>query len=201
MTRTLGGSMRRTTALTAAAAVLALAGCSKSEPTVNTAPASNVPPAAGSTTAAAPAKTSTTSAAPKKAKLGDTVTIKTRNTDLAVTLVKIVDPAKGADEFMNPAAGHHYVAVQIRIVNNGQAVYSDDPAVDVKAKNAAGETMSTAFTTTTAGADMPTSVDLTPGDTALGFVDFEVPDGQKITQVQYAVAMVGGDGVAQWTLS
>lgn len=188
--------MRRTLLL--AAATLLLAGCSKSTPTVNTQPVQA--PAAASTSAPSKAATSTPSAPAKKAKLGDTVNIKARDTDLAVTLVKIVDPAKGTDEFMHPDVGKHYVAVQIRIVNQGQKVYSDDPAADVKAKNADGESMSTAFTTTTAGADLPTSVDLTPGDAALGFVDFEVPDGQKITQVQYALVSFGGDSVAQWTV-
>lgn len=187
--------MRRT--LTAAVLTLAagLSACSSAK--VNTTPAQPNEPAA---TTAHSAAAATTSSAPKKAHLGDTVDIAGRNTKLAVTLVKIVDPAKGSDEFTIPDAGKHFVAVQIKIVNQGTSVYSDDPQADVKVKNAAGETMSIAFATTTAGADMPSSVDLTPGDTALGFVDFQVPDGQKIAQVQYALISLGGDSVAQWTI-
>lgn len=190
--------MRRTLLL--ASAALLLAGCSSTSPTVNTEPV-KVPAAVTTNPPPKEAASTTSSAVARKAKLGDTIEIKARGTDLAVTLVRIVDPAKGGDELIHPAAGHHYVAVQVRIVNKGQKVYSDDPVVNVKAKNADGEAMSKTFTTTTAGADMPTSVDLTPGDTALGFVDFEVPDGQKIAQVQYALTTFGGDGVAQWTLS
>lgn len=186
-------------ALTAAAVLAAAAGltaCTSSS--VNTTPANVASTPAGAVhSSAAPA---TVSSAPKKARLGDTVNISDQKTSLAVTLVKIVDPAKGADEFTVPDAGKHFVAVQIKVVNTGKAVYSDDPQADVKVKNAAGETMSIAFATTTAGADMPLSVDLTPGDTALGFVDFQVPDGQKIAQVQYAVISFRGDNVAQWTL-
>ena len=188
--------MRRTV-LPAAAVALMLAGCSRPVASVNTTPAPNTP----STTAAAQAATTPTPSKPsKQAKVGDTVTIAARDTHLAVTLVKIVDPAKGADDFSVPAKGKHFIAVQIRVTNTGTAVYSDNPVVDVKAKNAAGESMSMAFATTTAGADMPSSVDLVPGDTALGFVDFEVPDGQKIAQVQYALFSFGGDNVAQWTI-
>lgn len=186
-------------ALTAAAVLAAAAGltaCTSSS--VNTTPANVASTPAGAVhSSAAP---TTASSAPKKARLGDTVNISDQKTSLAVTLVKIVDPAKGSDEFTVPDPGKHFIAVQIRVVNQGASVYSDDPQADVKVKNAAGETMSIAFGTTTAGADMPTSVDLTPGDTALGFVDFQVPDGQKIAQVQYALISLGGDNVAQWTI-
>ena len=187
--------MRRTPTIAAALTLTAALGaCSSAK--VNTTPA-NSAAAAATTHAAAPTSAST---APKKAHLGDTIEISGRDTKLAVTLVKIVDPAKGSDEFTVPGAGKHFVAVQIRIANQGDSVYSDDPQADVQVKNAAGETMSIVFATTTAGADMPSSVDLTPGDTALGFVDFEVPDGQKITQVQYALVSLGGNHVAQWML-
>jgi len=191
--------MRRTLS---AAAVLALAGATAacSSNTVSTAPANTATTQAAAAHSTAPVAAATTSAPQKKAHLGDTVNIGGRDTSLAVTLVKIVDPAQGSDEFTKPDAGKHFVAVQIRVVNKGQKVYSDDPAADVKVKNAVGETMSIAFATTTAGADMPNSVDLTPGDTALGFVDFQVPDGQKIAQVQYALLSFGGDSVAQWTI-
>jgi len=191
--------MHRT--LSAAAAVALAAGltaCSLSK--VSTTPANGPTAPAAAAHSTAPSTAATTSAPQKKAGLGDTINVTDRDTNLAVTLVKIVDPAQGSDEFTKPEAGKHFVAVQVRIVNKGQKVYSDDPAADVKVKNAVGETMSIAFATTTAGADMPNSVDLTPGDTALGFVDFQVPDGQKIAQVQYALISLGGDHVAQWTI-
>ena len=191
--------MHRT--LSAAAAVALATGltaCSSSKVSTTPANSPTVPAAAAHSTA--PSTAATTSASQKKAGLGDTIEISGRDTKLAVTLVKIVDPAKGSDDIIVPDAGKHFVAVQVRIVNKGQKVYSDDPAADVKVKNAVGETMSIAFATTTAGADMPNSVDLTPGDTALGFVDFQVPDGQKIAQVQYALLSFGGDSVAQWTI-
>lgn len=185
--------MRRTLTATAAIALTAALGACTSAK-VSTTPAS--PNEVATTSHAATSAT----AAPRKARLGDTIDISDQKTKLAVTLVKIVDPAKGADEFTVPDAGKHFIAVQVRVTNKGAAVYSDDPAAEVKVKNAAGESMSMAFATTTAGADMPNSVDLVPGDTALGFVDFQVPDGQRIAQVQYAVISFGGDNVAQWTI-
>lgn len=195
--------MRRTLSTAAVIALTAaLAACTSSN--VNTTPAANQvqTSAAGHTSsAAAPASPSSSSAPQKKAGVGDTISLKGHldGDVLEVTLVKVVDPAQGADEFTKPDTGKHFVAIQIKIVNRGQKVYSDDPQMDVKVKNAAGETMSIAFATTTAGADMPSSVDLTPGDTALGYVDFQVPDGQKITQVQYTLSGLD-DHVAQWTI-
>lgn len=188
--------MRRTPTIAAVLTLAATLGACTSAH-VNTTPAN--PGTTSTTTHGAPA--ASTSVA-KKAGVGDTVNINGSKPGdvLAVTLVKIVDPAPPKDEFLTPDAGKRFVAIQIKIVNDGKNVYSDDPQADVKAKDAAGEEMELAFGSTNAGAELPSSVDLTPGDQALGYVSFQVPTGTKITQVQYALISFGGDHVAQWTI-
>lgn len=191
--------MRRTIIATTALAAATLTGCSATSTSVNTTPAAT---SAATSQAAAKASAATTSAAPKKAGIGDTLDIDGSQPGdvLQVTVTKVVDPAPAKDEFLTPDPGKRFVAIRIKIVNKGHAVYSDDPQADVKAKDAAGEDMELAFGGTAAGADMPSSVDLSPGDSQLGYVAFSVPNGQKITQVQYALVALGGDHVAQWTI-
>lgn len=181
-------------AMTTAAAAFALAGC-QSTTTVNTTPANTSAAAAThAPTKGAPAS----SAAPTKAGIGSAIDLKGDGGDfIQVTLVKIVDPAKSTNEFLTPDAGKHFVAVQLRIVNKGGAVYSDDPQMETKVKDALGESFDVDFADTTAGASMDSGLKLAPGDTALGFLTFQVPDGQKIAQVQYSVSLFGGN-VAQW---
>lgn len=179
-----------------ATAALTLAGCQSTATTVNTTPAgTSAAPAAHTSAKGAPA----TPAAPKKAGVGSTIDLKGEKAGdvLAVTLVKIVDPAKSTNEYITPDAGKRYVAVQLRIVNKGTAVYSDDPQAETSAKDALGESFDVDFSDTAAGVSMTSGLNLAPGDTTLGFLTFQVPDGQKITQVQYSSGLFGGS-VAQW---
>lgn len=192
--------MRRTlTATTAIALTAALGACTSTS--VNTTPvgANQVQTsAAHSSAAAAPA---TSSSAAKKAGVGDTINLnstKAGNT-MQVTLTKVVDPSTAANEFSKPDAGKRYVAVQIRIANHGQATYSEDPQILVKAVDALGQHYDVDFgTDTTAGPSMDSGLKLAPGDATLGFLVFQVPTGQKIVTVQYTLSTLGG-AVAQWT--
>jgi len=190
--------MRRTlSAAVTAAAALALAGCQSTATTVNTTPAgTSAAPAAHTSAKGAPA----TSAAPKKAGVGSTIDLKSSDgAAIQVTLVKIVDPAKPANQYLGPDDGKRFVAVQLRIVNKGTVTYSDDPLAETSAKDALGESFDVDFSDTAAGVSMTSGLDLAAGDTALGFLTFQVPTGQKITQLQYSAGLFG-KSVAQWTV-
>lgn len=104
-----------------------------------------------------------------------------------MTVVSVVDPDSPANQFESPSAGDRYESVQFRIVNSGTSAYQDDPLSEASAKDAAGQNMQLAFVSSTAaGAQMSSSVNLAPGDTALGFITFDVPAGDRIAQVQYS---------------
>jgi hypothetical protein len=180
-------------------AALTLASC-RSTTAVNTTPASTSAAGAPDATSAKSKPAATPTAPAKKAGVGSAIDLKgTGGGALQVTLVKIVDPAAPDNEFLTPSAGTHFVAVQLRIVNKGTAAYSDDPQMETKVKDAEGESFAINFGGTTAGTAMDPGLNLAPGDTALGFLTFQVPDGKKITQVQYSVSLFGGN-VAQWTI-
>jgi hypothetical protein len=136
-----------------------------------------------------PSTSSTPSAT--KAGVGDTIDLsgQTSGDVLAVTVVKVVDPDSANDGFSTPAAGDHYVSVQFRLSNIGKGSYQDDPFSDITAKDASGQSMQQDFmSSTTAGAQLDSSTNLAPGDQALGFETFDVPNGDKIAQVQYALS-------------
>jgi hypothetical protein len=67
--------------------------------------------------------------------------------------------------------------VQFQLVNVGTADYQDDPFVDITAKDSAGQSMQQDFmSSTTAGAHLGSTTNLAPGDKALGFETFDVPN-------------------------
>jgi hypothetical protein len=54
------------------------------------------------------------------------------------------------------------------------------------------------LSTTTAGIQLPSDVNLTTGAKSLGYVTFDVPKGDSVAQAQYALSMFGN--VAQWQI-
>ena len=176
--------------------------------TTDAPPANPVNPAHSS--AASPAAknpgsgTSASSAAPAgPAKVGGSIALAGLNGDekLTVTLVKVADPAKGDDEFSQPAAGKRWVAVQIRVTNTASAAYSDSPSNGAKLIDAQGQQYSETFGNTTLGPAMDGSVKLAPGQSALGVIVFEVPADAKAAMFQFSLDSGFADQTGQWQLS
>lgn len=178
----------------AAAAFIGLgtlaAGCGSSS--VSTTPA-NTP-----TTAPAPSGSSS-----KQAGVGSTIDLSdgSNGNKIAVTVVKVADPDAATNEFETPPAGDRYVSIQYQIVNTGTTTYKDDPEIEITAKDASGQNLQEAIvTSTTAGAQLPSSMNLTPGDKALGYITFEVPTGDKVAQTQYAMNVGLSGTTGQWQI-
>jgi hypothetical protein len=172
------------------------AGCSlPSSSTVSTSAKST-----GSSTAtgAATAKASTKSAA----KVGDTIALSGFEGEKAdVTVVKVVDHPKGADEFTAPESGKRFYAVQFRIKDTGGKAYSDSPSNGAKLVDSDGQSYQADFSDTRAGAGFPGAVNIAPGSSGLGFITFQVPTGAKITQIQFGLDSGMADQTGQWTVS
>lgn len=184
-----------------------LAGCSTSSPSVNTTPVSAAPTTAGVPVNVATTSGLSTSAAAStsasKAKLGDTVDLTGEDgAHIQVTLVKLVDPVKATNEFETPSAGKRYVAVQMRIVNLGKKVYDTDPMAELKARDADGEIFDADFSPveTAVGQRMDSGLTLAPGDKTLGVMTLEVPNGVKLTSMQYTIGGLAGRNAAKWVL-
>lgn len=117
-----------------------------------------------------------------------------------MTVTRVVDPDAPSDQVSTPPVGDRFESIQFRIVNTGTGAYQDDPLIDITAKDAAGQNMHQEIVTSTAaGAQMPSAVNLAPGDTALGYLTFDVPVGDKIAQTQYSLN--GGLGTTgEWQI-
>jgi len=181
---------------TAAVLLLAagtLTGCGSIGSTVST--------TAANTTAATKAAASPSQ---KPAGLGDAINLKGVNAgdEIQVTVVKIVDPDTSTDQFSTPDSGDRFVSVEFQIVDNGTNAYQDDPNNDATVKDAAGQAFQPDLEvdTTSAGPQMDSSTDLAPGDKALGYITFDVPTGDKVTTVQYALNGGMAGTVGEWSV-
>lgn len=144
-----------------------------------------------------------TPAAPKVAKVGDTIAL-TGTEDgskLDVTVVKVADPAKSADEFFAPEAGKRWIGVQFRLVNTGTIAYNDSPGNGVKIADSQGQQFTSTFADITAGPSMASAVTLKPGAKALGWIVFEVPKASKGATVQFTMDSGFAEQTGEWQLS
>lgn len=176
------------------------AGCGSSA--VITSPAQA--PSTASTSSNGATSSQATPSSSQKAGVGDTIDLSdsVNGDNIAVTVVKVVDPDTSTNEFVSPTANSRFESIQFRIVDTGTGSYQDDPLVEISAKDASGQTMQQAIVvSTTAGAQMPPSVSLAPGDTALGFVTFDVPSGDKIAQVQYSLNLGLTGATGEWHIA
>ncbi len=189
---------RRTAALLLGAALVALGAtaCGPADSSVSTTAKTSAAPAAGGKTSAAPA-------AKSAAKLGDTIALK--GSDPAntadVTVLKIVDSPDGSDEFTKPADGMRFVAVQFRIKDTSAKAYSDAPQNSAKLLDAQGQSYGTSLSDTKAGPGFQVPVNIAPGESALGFITFEVPKDAKIAKAQFALDSGFAQQTAQWVLA
>ncbi|MET8542661.1 DUF4352 domain-containing protein [Kitasatospora sp. NPDC004799] len=197
----------RTAALLLGAALVAMgatACSSTSGPSVATEPKQTA--AATGSEAAKPAdkpaesKPADTAKAP--AKVGDTIGLKGNDpADTAdVTVVKVVDNAEGEDEFTHPAEGNRFVAIQFRIKASGKKAYSDVPGNSAKVVDTQGQAFGTTIANTKAGPSFQVPANIAPGESALGFVTFEVPKDAKLDKAQFGLDSGFAPQTGQWKL-
>ncbi|MFF4803427.1 DUF4352 domain-containing protein [Streptomyces sp. NPDC001351] len=149
------------------------------------------------------AKSGANARKPDVAKIGDTISLKGTDdgSKLDVTVVKVVDPAKPADEFTQAGAGKRFVGVQFQLVNTGTAAYSDSPSNGAQVADRQGQQFESTFGDISAGPSMSSDVRLKPGAKALGWIVFEVPKASKVTTVHFAMDSGFADQTGEWKLS
>ncbi|MFF1300239.1 MULTISPECIES: DUF4352 domain-containing protein [unclassified Streptomyces] len=195
--------MRRTAGLVLAALIAVVGGCADNEK-VTTERATD-PPATTARTQPSPTS-ETPSPTPSRstsASVGDTLDLTGVDDGeaLAVTLVKVTDPAHAENAYSSPDAGKRFVAVQFRLKNTGTAVYSDSPSNGARIVDTQGQQFDSTYEDTAAGPGFPSSVTLAPGDSALGFITFEVPADSRIAKVQFAMNSGFSAHTGQWNVT
>ncbi|MGW3186005.1 DUF4352 domain-containing protein [Kitasatospora sp. NPDC001119] len=155
-----------------------------------------------SAAASAPAGGGKPADAPKVAQVGDTIPLKGNDpADTAdVTLVKVVDNAEADNEYVHPADGKRFVAVQFRIKASGKKAYSDAPGNGAKVLDAQGQAFGTTVADTKAGPSFQVPATIAPGESALGFVTFEVPKDVKLDKAQFGLDSGFAPQTGQWKI-
>jgi hypothetical protein len=195
---TLATTARRRSAAVLLGAALVVLGATACDPK-----GASVSTSAKPTSAAAATAPASSAAKPSStAKVGDTISLKgTDKGDTAdVTVVKVVDNPEGADEFTKPADGKRFVAVQFRIKATGSKAYSDAPQNSAKLLDTQGQAYAASVSETKAGPSFQVPASIAAGESALGFITFEVPTDARIEKAQFALDSGFADQTGQWKL-
>ena len=136
---------------------------------------------------------------PGDAGVGTAVEIETFDTTIEVSVTEVVDPAPPA-EFSDPQPGNRLAAIQIEITNTGSIVYEDVPDSAAFVVDTDGFQFRASFLETDAGPGFGGSVDLPPGDSRVGFLVFEVPDGSTLVKLQISADSGFSEDFAEFDL-
>jgi hypothetical protein len=195
--------MRRVLGFILAGLITTAVACSDDEKvttdSASRSPATSMPSEQTSTSEA----TSATPTHTDPAVAGDTLDLTGQETGetMAVTLVKVLDTAPAENEFSSPDAGKKFVAVQFKLKNTGTVVYSDSPSNGARVVDTQGQQFDASIEDTAAGPGFPGSVTIAPGDSALGFITFEIPTSSKVAKVQFAMNSGFSGNTGQWNVS
>lgn len=157
---------------------------------VSTTPSGN---SSTSSTASSPASK------PKVAGVGSYFDVQDGSGDTyRVTLVKVIDPAQGADQFNTPDSGNRFVGAVFTIKALSGSPQDEDANDDAAVVGSNGQTYNAdvddiaGYTNFSNG-----QINVAQGDTTTGAVVFQVPDGIKVTEVQWSTS-AGFGSTVQW---
>jgi cytoskeletal protein RodZ len=141
---------------------------------------------------------STSSSSSPTAHVGSTVDVG-GSKGLAVTLNQVIDPASGADQYTSPNAGDRFVAIDVKIVNNGTAAFSDDANSDVTLIGTDNQSYTADFDSVSECTNFNSGqYTLAPGESTTGCVVFQVPDAVNTGKVQFQTQSGLSQSTGEW---
>ena len=115
-----------------------------------------------------------------------------------MTLVKVIDPAQGADQFNTPDSGNRFVGAVFTIKALRGSPQDEDANNDAAVVGSNRQTYTADIDSITGYTNFSNgSINVAQGETTTGAVVFQVPDGIKVTRVQWSAASGFGSTV-QW---
>jgi hypothetical protein len=183
------------------AAVLLVASCSASPPHQANKHGASATSHVSTTATHAPG-TSAPPTGTSTGQLGATLLVSdSSGTQLDVTLKKVIDPASGASKYSNPAKGDHFVAVKLRIHNTATTTYQNNANNETTITLSNGKTLHANYNPIAGCGNFDNGqVTLKAGATSTGCITFQIPKGQKVTQVGYSNTVFPGQN-AKWQIS
>lgn len=156
----------------------------------------------GSTTATHAPGTSAPPIGTSTGQLGATLPVSdSSGSQLDVTLKKVIDPASGANKYSNPAKGSHFAAVKLRINNTATTTYQNNANNETTITLSNGKTLRANYNPVAGCGNFDNGqITLKSGKANTGCVTFQIPKGQKVTQVGYSNTVFPGKN-AKWQIS
>jgi hypothetical protein len=134
------------------------------------------------------------------AKIGSTLDLtgESSGEKMAVTPVKVINHAHGADMFSTPDHGKRFYAVKFKLQNIGSAVYNDSPGNGAQVVDSTGQSYDSDFNDVHGCQSFPGSEKIAPGDTGVGCIVWQVPKRAHIAKIQFALDSGFADDTGQW---
>jgi len=138
---------------------------------------------------------------PTPAGVGSSIALRGNDGEaVRVTVVELVDPAPPRDRFSQPDTGFRLVAVQLQLENIGQTPYQDAPSNGANLIDAKGQQYSHTFRQVSPGQTLGGTHTISPGDSRLGYVVFDLPESAEAAKLQYALNSGYARHVGEWKL-
>lgn len=146
--------------------------------------------------------TSTSRIGTRSGQPGASITVTdSSGTKLHVTLKQVIDPANGANQYSQPASGKHFVGVQLRVQNDAATSFENNANNETTIVLSNGKKDEADYNPIAGCGNFNNGqVKLAAGASTTGCVTFQVPKGEKITEVRYGNSVYPGI-TAQWQLS
>ncbi|MEV5888833.1 DUF4352 domain-containing protein [Nonomuraea fuscirosea] len=135
--------------------------------------------------------------------VGEAVTLagRTPGLQMTVTVNQLVAAATPASDLLKPTAGAKLVAVQVTLVNTGQAGYGDAPSNGAWLIDTQGRQYRSTVYGVREGQSFGGSATINAGDSRKGMIVFEVPEGVVPAKFQFALDSGYAEQKGEWTLS
>jgi len=192
--------VKRSASFVGVMASCALLGACGAASEVSSTPVTSSASASANTTAAPRTTVApSTTAEPQVAHVGATIAVSVQGTGINnvpadVTLVKVIDPAQGTNQFFTPRAGNRFVGAEFVIKAVRSA--SDDANSDAVLIGSNNQTYTPDFYSIAGCTNFNEgSFTLAPGQSTTGCVTFQVPSGVTVKQVEFGTQ---GGTVGLW---
>jgi hypothetical protein len=117
-----------------------------------------------------------------------------------VTLVKVIDPARGANQFSSPDGGKRFVGLVFRIKAVTGSPQDEDANNDAVLVGGNGQNYSADFDGIIGYTNFDSgTIHVAQGDTVTGSVTFQVPEGVTVSKVQWS-ALSGFGSTVEWNV-
>ena len=117
-----------------------------------------------------------------------------------MTLVKVIDPAQGADQFTTPNSGERFVGAVFRITALKGSPQDEDANNDAVIVGSNGQSYTADFSDIAGYTNFADGViHVAQGETEIGAVTFQVPTTVKVAKIQWGASSNFGSAV-QWDL-